>query len=109
VPKFIFTNSKLMKNLLLHCYVQMRCDLYEQKHWEHQEKLLIRRHIRYNVQFVDNDCVPVSSLNTPRLHVDVPTPSLSALPTPPQPGYDDIDDEIFPTGPIHSVKKKCEN
>jgi hypothetical protein len=77
--------------------------MYEQNHWEHQEKLLILRQMRNSVQFNEDDTLPVSYLNTPRLHVVVPTPSFPALPAPPQPGYDDIYDEISHIGSFHSV------
>jgi hypothetical protein len=46
--------------------------MYEQKHWEHQEKLLIRRQMRNSMQSGDYDLVPVSSLNT-RLFVESDT------------------------------------
>ena len=76
--------------------------MYEQKHWDHQEKLLIERQMRNMGPSREYDSVPVSSLNT-RLFVDVPRPSIPDLHPRNAPDYDDIYEEISPIGSVHSV------
>jgi hypothetical protein len=76
--------------------------MYGQKHWEHQEKVLVQRQMRNSMQSGDYDLVPVSSLQT-RLFVDIPTLSIVTFPQIRQPGYDDVYDEISPIGSMQSV------